>query len=119
MTSDNDHPLRQPTLSGVLRQDLRQGNFWGTLRREFTELREFSLDSEKRARLKTMGSIRRHIVVVWWILREMILKLTPHDDCCWWQGSFFYWPFDPRKGPSTRLRSLPASCSSCSSSFSS
>lgn len=77
MTSDNDHPLRQPTLSGVLRQDLRQGNFWGTLRREFTELREFSLDSEKRARLKTMGSIRRHIVVVWWILREMILKLTP------------------------------------------
>ena len=77
MTSGHDHPHGEPTLSGALRQDLRQRNFWRTLRREFVELREFSLDGEKRARLTAMGTIRRHLVVLWWILKGMILKLTP------------------------------------------
>lgn len=57
--------------------DFRRGDLKRTFREEMKEIYYFYLDKEKRARLATMGRLRRWISVVWWLLKSMILKLSP------------------------------------------
>jgi len=77
MTTPGTGQTRDPTLRAALREDLRQGGFWQNLRKEWVELREFSIDEGKRTTLAAMGPVKRGFYVSWWILKQMILRLTP------------------------------------------
>lgn len=76
MTPNHTQPA-QPKLTKVLREDFRRGGFKRTIRREWNELKEFYLDSERRTRLQAMGKMKRFFVMAWWLLKSLFLKLTP------------------------------------------
>lgn len=64
-------------LHRVIRNDLKKGGFRDTIRRDFSELKEFFLDDERRNRLKAMGRFRRWMYTIGWLLKALFLKLTP------------------------------------------
>ena len=68
----NERSLPQTVLS-----DLRRGDLHRTLRRDVRELYRFYLDDERRERLERLGRVRRGVVVGGWLLRSLLLKLTP------------------------------------------
>jgi len=58
-------------------QDLRRDDLTLSVRQDWRELKKFFLDDDRRARLQTMGAIRRVVVQTWWLLSELILSLPP------------------------------------------
>ncbi len=71
------HAEQNPTIWGTLRKDVRQGDFFQTLRDEAQELRDFYLSEERRDELRRMSPLKRWFVLAWWILKSMFFKLTP------------------------------------------
>ena len=57
--------------------DIRHGDLKRTFGAEMRDVYYFYLDKETRTRLAAMGRLRRWITVVLWLLKSMILKLTP------------------------------------------
>lgn len=74
---DKRHRDEQPKLRKVLREDMRRGDFWSTLRKDFRDLKEFYISDDQRSRLQYMGWLRRSFFVVWWLLKSMMLNLAP------------------------------------------
>jgi hypothetical protein len=68
---------KKQTLGRTLVRDFKQGNFKRTLSRDMKEIYTFYLDKDLRARLASMGRIRRWLSLTWWIAKSMFLKLTP------------------------------------------
>jgi len=58
-------------------QDLRRDDLTRSVRQDWRELKQFFLDDERRTRLRRMGVIRRAFVQAWWLLKRLILSLTP------------------------------------------
>jgi serine phosphatase RsbU (regulator of sigma subunit) len=58
-------------------QDLRRDDLTRSFRLDWRELKQFFLDDERRARLKQMGMVQRAFVQAWWLLKQLILSLTP------------------------------------------
>jgi sigma-B regulation protein RsbU (phosphoserine phosphatase) len=77
MTKNTSSPDGEPKMGSVLLEDLRHGDFIGTVKRDFRELKEFMLTEERQKRLKEMGRVKRWIFIAWWLLKALILKLTP------------------------------------------
>ncbi len=77
MKSRDDESGARPGLGRTLRSDLAHGGFWSSVKRDGRELKEYSLTEAESARLAGMGSFRRSILSTWWVLRQMILHLTP------------------------------------------
>jgi phosphoserine phosphatase RsbU/P len=77
MASKNSNDTAEPKLGQTLIKDLRRGDFKRTLRRDYSELKEFYLDNERKARLKGMGRIKRGFWMCWWLLKSLFFKLTP------------------------------------------
>ena len=77
MTNANTRSDNEPKIRHVLRDDLSRGDFWSTLRRDFKELREFMLTDERRKRLSEMNRLKQWLYIAWWLLKGLILKLTP------------------------------------------
>jgi sigma-B regulation protein RsbU (phosphoserine phosphatase) len=77
MATNNTTLGHEPKIRSVLLDDLRQGDFVGTVRRDFRELRGFMLTEERQKRLKEMGRVKRWFFILWWLLKALILKLTP------------------------------------------
>jgi sigma-B regulation protein RsbU (phosphoserine phosphatase) len=67
----------EPKIGSVLLGDLRQGDFIGTVRRDFKELKGFMLTEERQKRLKEMGRVKRGVFISLWLMKALILKLTP------------------------------------------
>jgi serine phosphatase RsbU (regulator of sigma subunit) len=57
--------------------DLRRGDFKRTLRRDLKDLRSFYIDEEREASLAKMRRLKRGILLVYWLLKSMILRLSP------------------------------------------
>lgn len=57
--------------------DLRRGDFRTTLRRDMKDLYRFYIDEDRRASLARMNRVKRFFLIVFWLLKSMILKLTP------------------------------------------
>jgi hypothetical protein len=57
--------------------DLRKSDFKRTLGQDFKDIYYFYLDKESRNRLASMGRFRRWVTLVFWLLKNMMLKLTP------------------------------------------
>ncbi len=77
MNAQHSQDAAEPKLGQTLIKDLRRGDFKRTLRRDYSELKEFYLDNERKARLKNMGSIKRGFWMIWWLLKSLFFKLTP------------------------------------------
>lgn len=67
----------EPKLSQTLLHDVRRGDFRRTLRRDWSEMKEFYLDEARKERLQQMGKFNRFFVSGWWLLKSLFLKLTP------------------------------------------
>lgn len=60
-----------------MRNDIRQGGIWETLKREYRELRKFMFTEDRNLRLASIGAIKRIFYIGWWLLKSLFLKLTP------------------------------------------
>ncbi len=67
----------EPKLSQTLLHDVRRGDFRRTLRRDWSEMKEFYLDQARQERLREMGKFKRFFVSGWWLLKSLFFKLTP------------------------------------------
>jgi len=77
MTTESSQSESEPKIFNVLREDLQNADFPRTIRRDFKELKEFMLAEERQKRLKEMGRAKQWFYIAWWLLRSLILKLTP------------------------------------------
>ncbi len=58
-------------------EDFQRGNLWRHVKRDLHDLYHFYLDEESRGRLQRMGRVKRALAVTWWLLKALILKLSP------------------------------------------
>jgi hypothetical protein len=77
MMAKSTNGASDPGLMKTLREDIRRGDFKRTLRRDWSELKEFYLDQNRQTQLQQMGWLKRWILIVWWLLKSLFLKLTP------------------------------------------
>ncbi len=56
--------------------ELNLADIKGTIRRDFKELKEFFLDEERIRRLEHMGKFKRGILLCFWLLKGLFLRLT-------------------------------------------
>jgi phosphoserine phosphatase RsbU/P len=75
--NSNDKNNQEPKLFDTLKDDLQKGNFRNDLSTDYSELKEFFLNTERKNRLAGMGKIKRFFVMFWWLLKELLLKLNP------------------------------------------
>src|SRR3990172_4899244 len=68
---------KNPRLRHVLQDDIRHGDLWRTLRRDWRELKAFFLTEERQRRLAEMRWLKRCWYLFWWLLKTLFLKLTP------------------------------------------
>jgi hypothetical protein len=57
--------------------DLKRGDFGRHLKRDLHDLYHFYLDEASRAKLQRMGRIKRAFAMSWWLMKALILKLSP------------------------------------------
>ncbi|HEX9614802.1 MAG TPA: PP2C family protein-serine/threonine phosphatase [Bacteroidota bacterium] len=67
----------EPKLRRVLSEDLRRGDFWRTMSKDVGALLEFYTSENQKTRLRTMGRLKRWFFTAWWILKSMMLHLSP------------------------------------------
>jgi phosphoserine phosphatase RsbU/P len=77
MEENTTHKKVPDGIFRTLREDLRQGDLGGSVRRDFADLREVMLDEQRRKELSTMGWLRRWFSTGWWLIKTTFLKLTP------------------------------------------
>lgn len=75
--SGTNNTDREPGLSNTIKEDLKSGSLFKSFRRDFKDLKEYYISEEKHKRLKQMNWIKYIFVFWWWVLKSMILKLTP------------------------------------------
>ena len=77
MNANDSQRPPEPRLRDTLRQDLKHPDFFQSLRRDFSELRQFYIEEEKNLRLAQMTWYKRGFFLAWWLFKSMMLKLTP------------------------------------------
>lgn len=68
---------KEPGLGRTIKQDIKEGDLFHSVHKDIKSLKEFYIDVEKKKRLENMGVVERWFYIVWWILKNMILRLTP------------------------------------------
>ncbi|HET9298700.1 MAG TPA: PP2C family protein-serine/threonine phosphatase [Candidatus Polarisedimenticolaceae bacterium] len=68
---------RPQSLSKIVFEDLREVSLKGTFREGLREIYRFYLDEDHRAEVEQMGAVRRAFVVTGWLIRGLLLKLSP------------------------------------------
>jgi hypothetical protein len=66
-----------PGLGRLFFQDLRRARFQRTYAQEFKDLYYFYLDEKTRTKLDGMGRIRRAFVLLAWLFKSLLTKLSP------------------------------------------
>lgn len=66
-----------PRMGRTLREDFRQTDFIGELKKEFRELKSFYIDEHKKERLQNMNTVSGFFHVLLWLLKSMFFHLTP------------------------------------------
>lgn len=75
---NNDYKKPQgKKLYDTLKDDLSEGGFRSNVTTDFEELKEYFLNAERKKQLADMGKIKRFFFMAWWLLNELLLKLTP------------------------------------------
>lgn len=76
MADKKKHAGRDHILRRTIVNDFTEGNILESLRRDFKELYSFYIDAETQERLKSYGRFSRFIHASWYLLKNMILRLT-------------------------------------------
>lgn len=79
----------EPKLRNTLKDDIKKGGFVKTFRKDLKDLKNYYISEEKHARLSQMNLFKRFFVFGWWLLKSMILKLTPFRRIILLTGIFF------------------------------
>ncbi len=97
MTQTQSETDREPSIAKTLIADFKEffhnifsGEIKRPVSRSFKELREFYFDEERRKRLASMGLIKRWFLTGFWLLKAMLLKLSPVRRVLLVIGIFFY-----------------------------
>ncbi|HTX17437.1 MAG TPA: PP2C family protein-serine/threonine phosphatase [Bacteroidota bacterium] len=77
MNSEYSNPRPEPRLRDTLRDDIQYHSHWQSFRKELKDLREFYIDAEKKKRLEAMSPVQRAFHLSGWILKSMLMRLTP------------------------------------------
>ncbi len=67
-----DHVLRQTIMN-----DFRKGEIGESLRRDFKELYRFYIEPDVQHSLESYPRVKRFILISWYLLKSLILKLNP------------------------------------------
>ena len=89
MDTTDSKQNNQPNLRQTLKQDIKSTDLWSSLRRDYSELEKFYIDEEKKIRLDRMRWFKRVFFLAWWLLKSMLLKLTPARRILLFIGFFF------------------------------
>ncbi len=89
MPKENSNKNTEPGIFNTLRHDVQSGGHFDNIRREYRELRDFYIDTERKSRLEEMNMFKRWIFFVWWLLKSMFFKLTPTRRLLLLLGIFF------------------------------
>lgn len=73
----SENTVKEKKLYDTLKNDISEGGFKGNITTDFEELKEFFLNDERKKRLSGMGKVSRFFYMFWWLLSELLLKLTP------------------------------------------
>ena len=76
-TNNTNSEQKEPGLRDTLKKDISQSGHFQTLKSDLKDVKEFYLSSEKKRRLGQKKWYSRWFYLTWWILKGMILKLTP------------------------------------------
>jgi hypothetical protein len=76
MTDNKKRANRDHVLRRTIVNDFTEGNILESLRRDFKELYGFYIDAETHERLKAYGRFSRFIHASWYLLKNMLLRLT-------------------------------------------
>lgn len=64
-------------LYDTIKDDISEGGFRSNISTDFEDLKEYFLTDERKKQLAGMGKVKRFFMMTWWLLAEMLLKLTP------------------------------------------
>lgn len=70
-------PRRDESLRRVVLEDLKREQISRRLREDLSDAYRFYLDEETRARLEKMNPASRFVRWSWWLLRSLLLRLSP------------------------------------------
>jgi hypothetical protein len=84
MTHERPESPTDPRLLDTLKadfrhvgDDFREKGWYGTAGRTLAELESFYLSTHAKQRLSEMNVVKRWAVLLWWLLKSLLLKLTP------------------------------------------
>jgi serine phosphatase RsbU (regulator of sigma subunit) len=75
--TNNTTKRNDPPLLDAIQKDFQRGEFVNSLKRDFKEIKEFYISSEKKEKLQAMSPVKRAFWLTVWILKSLILKLAP------------------------------------------
>jgi hypothetical protein len=75
--NNNKKWTEEKKLYHTIKDDISGGRFRNDVSTDFEELKEFFLNDERKKQLAGMGKFKRFFIMTWWLLRELLLKLTP------------------------------------------
>jgi serine phosphatase RsbU (regulator of sigma subunit) len=64
-------------LFNTLKDDISGGGFRSDITTDFEDMKEFFLNDERKKQIAGMGRIKAFFYMSWWLLKELLLKLTP------------------------------------------
>ncbi|HUC42949.1 MAG TPA: PP2C family protein-serine/threonine phosphatase [Candidatus Sulfotelmatobacter sp.] len=75
----NGAPSRtKVSLKDIVLEDVRRGEHARSLRRDLREIYRFYLSDSEREHLAAMRPFRRFFWIVWWLARNLLLRLSPN-----------------------------------------
>lgn len=77
MSTNHSPKNPEPKLRHTIREDFRRINLRTDIHREYKNLSEFYLDSEKRKRLESLPYYKKWLYKSGWLIKSMFLHLTP------------------------------------------
>lgn len=89
MTTTDSNQKTEPKLRHALKEDIKSTDLWSSIRRDYRELERFYIDDEKKVQLDRMKWFKRGFYLTWWLLKSMLLKLTPGRRILLFIGFFF------------------------------
>jgi sigma-B regulation protein RsbU (phosphoserine phosphatase) len=81
----------EPRLFRTFLDDINQVNIRRSFKNDWKELKEFFLTEQRKEKLRRMGRVRRWFYTVFWLLKGLILRLTPFRRILLLVAIIFFW----------------------------
>src|SRR5262245_41575186 len=71
-------PMEQPGLGRLVVEDFKRGQHGRALKRDLRDIYRFYLSEAERERLASMRPFKRWFWIAWWLLRNLLRRLSPN-----------------------------------------